>query len=163
MILAGLLTGCATSSFEIIKKQGLTTEVKVVPDRILLECEKQTNSADSDAYGFLMYVLDSKNTVACFVQTNVLDKRSCDRRLHQIGKILKTGKSIFIGGVGDLTSPPTFEKTLHHFPLRGTFPSNGQNLQFMVIANEIGLCYDAFSGDEKPCPREPFTFRKNPW
>lgn len=162
-VLASLLNGCATSSFEVIKKQKLATELKVTPDRILIECQKETNHDNGDAFGFLMYVLDSNNTVICFVQTNVLDKRSCDRRIQKIGNILKTGKSIFVGGMGDLISPKKFEKATYSFPKLGTFPSNGQNLQFIVIANENGFCYDAYSGDEKPCPRDPFTFGKGPW
>lgn len=155
------LPGCITSSFKIIKQHELATEVKVTPDRVLLECEFQYIDEDGEGYGFMMHVLDDQNTVLSIVQTNVIDKGSCFRHVEKIGKILKTGKLIYIGGMGNLNKPKIKEDKTYVFPYHGTFHGNGQNAQFMVIANERGLCYDAYSGDENPCPREPVFSLKN--
>lgn len=132
----------------------------MTPNRILLECEFQYKDESGDGYGFMMHVLDDENTVLSIVQTNVLDKGSCFERLKEIGKLLNTGKIIYIGGMGNLNKPRIKENKTYTFP-HGTFHGNGRNAQFMVIANEKGLCYDAYSGDEPPCPREPIFSLKN--
>ena len=159
MLLTCLVAGCSTSSFMLIKQDENAVEFKVTPDRVIMECEYQPDHDTKDAYGFLMHVLDEKNTVIAVVQGNVLDKGSCARRLQKIGKILRTGKSIYVGGMGSLTKPRKNECETYVFPGIGTFSGNGHTLQFMVIANEQGLCYDAYSGDEKPCPRPPFSLK----
>lgn len=155
--------GCATSSYHLIRQRTLAAEIKVTPDRIIMECEFQykgeDGDGDGDGYGFLMYVLDDANTVLSVVQTNVLDKKSCFRRIQKIGKILKTGRTIYIGGMGNITEPRSEESRTYTFPGFGTFHGNGRATQFAVIANERGLCYDAYSGDEQPCPREPFSLK----
>ena len=153
------LTGCATSPFRLLKNDEHMVELKVIPDRVLLECEYQPDHDTKDAYGFLMYILDDENTAISVVQGNVLNKSDCSRRLQKIGKILKTGKIIYVGGMGNLTKSKIIEGRQYTFPNIGTFQGNGQTVQFMVIANERGLCYDAYSGDEAPCPREPFSLQ----
>jgi len=155
------LSGCATSSFKLIKQHELAAELKVTPDRVLLECEFQNNDNSDNDYGFMMHVLDDQNTVLSIVQTNVIDKVSCLKRLEKIGKILKTGRVIYIGGMGNLSKPRIQETDVYTFPRLGTFSGNGRSAQFMVIGNEQGLCYDAYSGDEEPCPREPVFSLKN--
>src|SRR3989344_4883791 len=160
-LLIFFLSGCATSSFKLIKQHELAVELKMTPDRVLLECEPQHKDDSEDGYGFMMHVLDDENTVLSIVQTNVIDKGSCFRRIEKIGKIIKTGKAIYIGGMGNLIKPKIKENKTYTFPYLGTFPGNGRNAQFMVIANEKGLCYDAYSGDEDPCPREPVFSLKN--
>lgn len=154
-----LMSGCTTSTYRLIKQDKNAAELKVTPDRVLMECEFQPDHDTKDAYGFLMYILDEENTVISVVQPNVLDKKSCLRRIQKIGKILKTGKLIYVGGMGDLTKPKSKEDNKYTFPHIGTFNGNGKNLHFIVIANEKGLCYDAYSGDEEPCPREPFSLK----
>ena len=158
-VLTFLISGCATSSFKLIKQDKNAAEFKATPDRVIMECEYQPDHDTKDAYGFLMNVLDDENTVIAMAQGNVLDKASCFRRIQKIGKILKTGKVIYVGGMGYLTKPKRKEKEMYTFPKIGTFHGNGQTLQFMVIANEQGLCFDAYSGDEEPCPREPFSLK----
>lgn len=155
------LSACTTSSFKLIKQHELAAEIKVTPDRVLLECEFQYKDASGDGYGFMMHVLDNENTVLSIVQTNVIDKGSCLRRIEKIGKILRIGKMIYIGGMGNLNKSKIIESKTYIFPNLGTFHGNGQNAQFMVIANEQGLCYDAYSGEEEPCPREPVFSLKN--
>lgn len=154
-----LLSGCAASSFTLLTQEEYVTEIKVTPDRVLLECEFQYKDSSGEAYGFMMHILDQENSVLSVVQTNVLDKGSRFRRIQKIGKILKTGKAIYVGGMGDLKDPKIKEDQTYTFPHLGTFAGNGRNVQFMVIANEQGLCYDAYSGDEPPCPREPFSLK----
>lgn len=159
ILLVVFLSSCVTSSFKLIKQHELAAELEVTPDRILLECEFQYKDNSGDGYGFMMHILDDENTVLSIVQTNVLDKGSCYRRIEKIGKILKTGKTIYIGGMGNLAKPRSKEEKTYTFSHIGTFHGNGRNAQFMVIANEQGLCYDAYSGDEAPCPRDPFPIR----
>ncbi len=158
-ILTCLVSGCATSSFKLIKQDENAAEFKITPDRVIMECEYQPEHDTKDAYGFLMHILDDENTVIAVAQGNVLDKGSCFRRIQKIGKILKTGKMIYVGGMGYLNKPKRKENEIYAFPNLGEFYGNGHTLQFMVIANEQGLCYDAYSGDEDPCPREPFTLK----
>ncbi len=153
------LSGCVTSSFKVLRQRELAAEIKVTPDRVIVECEFQYKDEDGDGYGFLMHVLDDEKTVLSVVQTNVLDKGSCMRRLQKIGKILNTGKAIYIGGMGNVIKPRMEEERTYIFPNFGTFHRNGRSMQFAVVANEKGLCYDAYSGDEEPCPREPFSLK----
>ena len=154
-----LVCGCATSSFKLLNQYGNAVELKVTPDRVLLECEPQPGHEIEGAHGFLMYILDDQKTVITVAQPNVLDKEECFDGLQKIGKILKTGKIIYVGGIGDLTKPRAENDRKHTFPSLGVFPSNGKTIKFMVIANERGLCYDAHDGDKGLCPREPFSLK----
>jgi hypothetical protein len=151
-----LLAGCATSSYKVIRSGERGTELIVSPDRVLLECEPLIDADEKGLSGFMMHVLDEENTVLTLVQGNTLDTDSCHRRMKKMSEILRTGKVIFIGGTGDL-SEPRRKGRAHVFPRKGTFYSNDRVLGFAVITNEFGACFDAYSGDEKPCPREPFT------
>jgi hypothetical protein len=153
------ISGCSTSSFFLLKQDENAAEFKVTPDRILLECEYQFDNDTKDSYGFLMHVLDDENTVITVAQMNILDSESCLKRIQKIKKILSTGKIIYVGGMGYLTEPRRREEKQYTFPHIGTFHGNGRTLQFIVIANEQGLCYDAYSGEKKPCPAEPFSLK----
>lgn len=137
-------------------------ELKVTPDRVLLHCEPQPGHEVENAHGFMMHILDDKKTVLTVTQFNILDKEECFDGLRKIGKILKTGKIVYVGGVGDLTKLKAQNHRQYTFPGFGAFPSNSQSLKFVVIANDRGLCYDAQDGDKGPCPREPFSFKTLP-
>ena len=154
-----LMCGCATSSFSVIKQGDFVVELKVTPDRVLLECEPQPGHEVEGAHGFLMHILDDKKMVLAVTQFNILDKDECFDGLRKIERILKTGTNIYLGGMGDLTTPRAKSDRKYSFPGLGSFPSNGKTLKFMVIANERGLCYDAQDGDSGPCPREPFSLK----
>lgn len=154
-----LINGCSSVGFKVISQENHVTELSVAPSRILLECEYQSDNDTKGLYGFLIHTLDEENTVLTIVQNNTLDKEGCYERLKKIGKILKTGKSIYIGGMGEIREPRVKEERQYSFPGIGTFHDNGRSLQFIVIANELGACYDAYEGDKKPCPREPFSLR----
>lgn len=145
------LTGCISSTYRISNADGGRFELAVTPDRIALECEDVSENRDVP-YGFMIHVLDDAKTVIEVQQMNTLGKDDCDNRLVKIGRILRTGRNIYVAGVGDLDTPRKIEKWTHTFPAHGTFNSNGRVLQFMAIANENGLCFDAQMGDEKPCP-----------
>ena len=154
------LCGCATSSFKILYQGKLAVELQATPDRVLLECEYQHDNDTKGLYGFLIHLLDEEKTVLTVAQNNTLTEVDCTRRIKKIGKILNTGRSVYIGGMGDLTEPRIKGTRSYIFPHIGTFYDNGRSLQFSVIANEKGLCYDAYSGDEAPCPREPFPIKE---
>jgi hypothetical protein len=144
--------GCSTSSFKVLPRKNNTEEIVITPDRVILECS-DVGSDEGTFYGFSMHVLDHENTVLHVVQTNKLDKESCEKRITKIGKILSQGHSIHIVGVGDLHEPEEKEETTYAFKGLGIHPGNGRVLQFMYVLNENGGCYDAYSADKKPCPQ----------
>ncbi len=158
LMLAIFLSGCATSSYKIAKRDGGQYELLVTPDRVSMECENlQTD--DIVSYGFTLFVLDEKKTVLPVVQTNRIGESNCNERLRKIGKILKTGQRIYVAGIGDLEEPRKLREPSHFFPKHGTFMDNGRHLQFHAIANEKGECFDAYSGSEKPCPQGHFPLK----
>lgn len=160
MTLIFLVEGCATSSYRTFSSGGFATELFVTPDRVSMECEDLYDADEKGFAGFMMYVLDEQNTVLTLVQGNKIDKESCERRLRKIGKILRNGKKIYIAGTaGDLSEPRKRGKS-YLFPNKGKFESNERVLGFSAIANEYGECFDGYSGEEKPCPREPFPLKK---
>ena len=146
------MCGCATSSFEVLKQGDFVVELKVTPDRILLECEPQIGHEIENAHGFLVHILDLKKTVLTVAQFNVLDKEECFDGLRKIEKILKKGKIAYVGGMGDMTGSKSIDPHKYTFSRLGTFPSNGKTLKFMVIANELGFCFDAQNGDKGHAP-----------
>ena len=156
-----LLSGCATSSYRVLFQDHSAAELSVSPDRFLLECEDLHDADIKGMYGFMLHLLGDKNTVTTMLQTNTLDKASCENRLRKIGKILREGKSIYIAGRGDLEDDDLKSQRNYTFSQKGSFRSNGKSLQFVAISNDKGLCYDAYGGyEEKPCPPEPFPFWK---
>lgn len=156
-----LLMGCTSSSYQVLNSGEYGTELRVTPDRVLLECERLLDADERNLSGFMMHVLDEQNTVVTLVQGHTLDNKTCDLRIKKIDKILKNRKNIYIAGTGALNQPRTVGKT-YTFPKKGIFPNNGRVLGFAAIANEDGACYDAYSADEKPCPRDPFPLSKKP-
>ncbi len=155
-----IFIGCATSSYRILNQDDQSAELSVSSDRIVLECEWLYDSDIKGRYGFMIHVLDEENTVLTVGQGNTLDKRDCDRRIKIISKILQEGKNIYIAGIGNLNKPRIKGKRTYSFPQKGIFYDNERTLQFIAITNEYGSCYDAYSGEEKPCPREPFPTQK---
>jgi hypothetical protein len=155
-----LLASCTTSSYKILHQDDGSAELSISPDRVLLECEWLYDADVPGLFGFMIHVLDEKNTVLTINQGNTLDKNDCESRIQEISKILNKGRSIYIAGIGNLNEPRSKSKTLYNFPKKGIFEGNERTLQFVAIANEHGACYDAYSGSEKPCPRKPFPTQK---
>ena len=156
-----IFTGCASSLYKVRAQYKSLYEVTFSPDRIILECEFITDYTGDipEPHGFMMHVLDDKKTVFTAIQGNVLYKGDCDRRLNRIDEILKKGKIISLGGTGSLETSYGKSDAKYFFPKHGTYPSNGHVLQFLAIWNEHGLCYGAYEGDEKPCPRDGFPLQ----
>ncbi len=152
------LMGCATSTYRVLNSGEYGTELSVSPDRVLLECEILHDADEPGLAGFMIHVLDEENTVLSLVQGGALDEKSCERRIKRISEILRKGNRIYIAGTGDLNDPGKKGKA-YAFPKKGTFDRNGRVLGFVAIANEQGACYDAYSGEEKPCPRDPFPLK----
>lgn len=151
-LLAVLAQGCASSSFyKVANVKDGRVELSVTPDRVLLECEDTSENREIP-YGFMMHILDGENTVLDVVQGNTLSREDCQRRLDKIGRILKTGRTIYVGGIGGIDDPKVVEKWTYDFPHHGKFHSNGRVLQLIVTANDRGLCYGVYTGDAKPCP-----------
>ncbi|MFN7455480.1 MAG: hypothetical protein ACK5RO_12575 [Pseudobdellovibrionaceae bacterium] len=156
------LAGCASSSYKVDGKAEGRTQLLVTSNRVLIECEPITSYEGDikDPHFFTIYVLDESKTVLTVSQGNILGKEDCSRRISKIGKILKSGSQIFIGGMGDLDKPREMSEQLYSFPGLGLFPQNGRNLQFMVVWNDKGQCYNAYSGDQEPCPSDEFPIAK---
>jgi hypothetical protein len=148
---------CASSSYQIIRQKRTLAEFRTTPDRVVTECFLESGSDVKGRYWFGMHFLDDENTVLRVMQTNLLLKEECEERLKAVGKILKTGKLIYVGGSGSLIDPREKDNEVRFFPGHGTFSLNGRVLQFLVIANEKGLCYDAYRGNTPPCPEAPFS------
>ena len=162
LLSVGTMLGCASSSYKIDSQTEGRTQLLVTPNRVTLECYRLTDYAGDikEAHLFSMNVLDEDKTVLTVSQGNILGKEDCFRRINKIGKILKSGNKIYIGGMGSLDKPRETSDRLYTFPRLGQFPENGPNLQFMVVWNEKGMCYNAYSGDQKPCPGEEFPILK---
>jgi hypothetical protein len=157
-----VLVGCASSSYKIDSQTDGRTQLLVTSDRVLIECELITSYEGDikDPHFFTMYVLDENKTVLTVSQGNILGKEDCSRRINKIGKILKSSNQIFIGGMGNLDKSREMSERRYIFPGLGQFPENGRNLQFMVVWNDKGMCYNAYSGDQKPCPSDEFPIAK---
>ncbi len=159
---AAFLSGCVSSTYKVDRQEEGRTQILITRDRAILECYRLTDYAGDikEAHLFSMYVLDEDKTVLTVSQGNILGKEDCFRRINKIGKILKSGNKIFIGGMGNLDKPREMPERQYAFPGLGQFPENGRVLQFMVVWNENGLCYNAYSGDRKPCPADEFPLAK---
>ena len=157
-----LLLGCSSSSYKIDAEDKGRKQLLVTPNRVKLECYHLTDYEGEikSAHMFSIYVLDESKTVLSVSQSNIFDKEVCFERLNEIDKILKSGNKIYIGGIGNLDKPREAPKRHYSFPGIGQFPDNGRNLQFIVIWNEKGQCFNAFSGDQKPCPSAEFPIVK---
>ena len=162
LLIACALVACASSSYKIDSQTEGRTQLLVTSDRVLLECYRLTDYAGDvkEAHLFSMYVLDEDKTVLTVSQGNILGKEDCFRRINKIGKILKSGNKIFIGGMGNLDELRATPGRHYLFPSLGQFPDNGRVLQFVVIWNENNICYNAYSGDQKPCPSDEFPIAK---
>lgn len=145
--------GCATSSYKVVDTERNKKVLLVTPDRVILECS-DVGSDEGAFYGFSIFVLDNEKSVLSAIQTNKLDKESCEKRITKIGKILKQGLPVYIYGIGEPNEPANIGDTLYTFPGLGTYPENGRVLQFIYILNKNGACYDAYSADKKPCPQQ---------
>lgn len=161
VLFALTISGCAGTSYLVSDRDGAKIELMVAPDHVLLECEYASENKEVP-FGFMIHVLDDKKTVLTISQGNTVSKNDCDNRLKKIGRILtKTAKPIYIAAIGDIDEPRTAEATKYTYPGVGTFNGNGRALQFRAIANEEGLCFDAYSWDDKPCPGQDFPIRDN--
>ena len=156
------MVGCASSSYKIDRQTEGRTQLLVTSDRVILECYRLTDYAGDikEAHLFSINVLDEDKTVLTVSQGNILGKEDCFRRISKVGKILKSGSKIFIGGMGNLGRPRESQERSYSFPGLGQFQVNGRVLQFMVVWNDKGLCYNAYSGDQKPCPSDEFPIEK---
>ncbi|MDZ4678329.1 MAG: hypothetical protein SGI74_12565 [Oligoflexia bacterium] len=151
------MSGCTTPPYRITKQQGRKVEFNVAPERILMECEEiKTHEV---LYGFMIHVLDEENTVLTMSQGNRLGKKTCFDGIKKIERILKRGKHIYIGAIGDFEVPRVKEEYKYTYPKLGTFHGNGRAFGFMAIANEHGDCYDAYYGDKMPCPQSEFPIK----
>ena len=160
-----LFSSCTLPSYRVLNQVGRKTELIVAPNRVLLQCEDVQDPSEKPVdthgrFGFNIDVLDDQNTVLSVSQGSVIGRKDCEERLEKIGKILRNGKQIYIGAIGNIDSPRIMEKEWRStFPGIGTFYSNSRALQFIVIANEKGECFSAYYGTEKPCPRGDFPIK----
>ncbi len=150
------------SYYKILKidKERNRSEIEVTPDRVIAVCESVTEEFPN-LRGFQFFVLDDKNTVISIIRTNTIDKSVCNREIAKINIILKNGKKIYFGGMGDALDSHVKEGNEYFFKNHGKFKSNSRVLQWMVISNERSECFAAYRADEKPCPTGEFPIGKN--
>ncbi len=140
-----LLFSCATGlKYERLSWHDRGLEVLASPDRILLECQKVSD--ENDLHGFMIHVLDDQNKVVDFIQGGTLSREDCSSAVNEINKVLTDAKRIYIGGVTDPAADPQLDDELFTFPNLGRFPSSKVCVQFIVLKNERGECYDANVG-----------------
>jgi hypothetical protein len=154
-----MIIGCATSSFKILNQKKSAVEILATPDRVITECERVETDDRGVVYGFMVHVLDDKKTSFTLVQTNTLDKESCERRSGKIQNILNNGDQIYLFGIGDFQEPRRTGLRKYNFANFGSVEDNGRSLQFIAIKNERNQCFGAFSAEEQPCPPEPFPIK----
>lgn len=152
--------GCSTSSYRVVKRYERRHELKVTPDRIALQCEQiEAVDGEESMYGFMIHVLDEEKTVLSIIQGNTLPKETCFERIERLSEILSHSEFVFVTGIGDM-DPRKKEERTHTFPKHGTFHDNGRVLQFMLLTNGQGACYDAYYHERKPCPRDEFPMKE---
>lgn len=149
-----LLSGCATSSYRVLRTRGMKAEISVTADRVITECAKV--SEEDDLYMFIVYALDEQNTVLTAAHGNNSDKDNCENRQRQVERVLATGKHIYLAGMGYPNEPREIDSEKHSFPKHGVFEGNGRHLQLMIVANEIGDCFGAYIGEDEKCPDGDF-------
>lgn len=158
-----IFAGCTTTTFNIKKEADGVTELLVTPDRVLLQCEELDEEPDSGAYGFMVHILDEKNTVVTSALNIRPDKKTCECYIYTLSHILKNGYRILIGSRGSISvhSRTNDEERFHYtFSGHGTFSSNGRSLDFDFMANEKGQCYGPAYGDNESCPQFPFSLKE---
>ena len=151
------LSGCVTSKYFASKQKASGTDIKVTPDRIIVECEFITDYEGdrSEPYGFMIHVLDNEKTVLTLSSATVLEKRDCVDWLKQSEKIIQKAQLVTVRGRGDAQAPVVAEKYKHTFKHHGTYLGNGRSLNFLAIWNDKGQCLDIFNrSKEDQCSRE---------
>lgn len=144
--------GCASSIYQTTSPAKDKTVITVTSDRLFVECEN-LQSDEAEYYGFSIYVLDEEKTVTSVIQTNVLDKESCEERYLKVGKIVKNGKQVNIFGYGNLNESRVLSDDKVQIGSRD-FPLNGRVLQFIYVTNEKGECFNGYQTPEKSCAQE---------
>ena len=160
VVLTAITTACVSSSYRVSDQDGKKLELMVTPDRVLLQCELASELQEIP-YGFMIHVLDEEKTVLSVIHGKTLAKSDCMNRIEKIGRILKTGKKIYIAGVGDIDEPRTVESWQYNYPGIGTFHGNGRVIQLFAISNENGLCFSSHNWEERPCPSDGFPIKDN--
>ena len=134
----------------------------MTPDRIVIECEDVQDpdvKPDEDGrYGFTLSVLDDRKTVLSVIQGNVMDKKTCFDRVETLSRFFKRGKMIYIAGAGEMPDHPSDTVRYVDFPGKGRFLVNNRILHFMLLMNDVGDCFDAYNGTNKPCPEPGSEF-----
>jgi hypothetical protein len=166
VISLALWSACSSSNYKIIDMDRGRTELQVSPNRILLECEDiedHTNAGDPEgSFGFMLHILDEENTVVTAIEEPVTTRKYCFERLNKIDRIIKNGKSVYIGAHHALDVPRIKEARSYLFGKKGPYFGNGRTLQLSVIKNEQGQCYTAHSGDNEPCMPPEFPIKNSP-
>lgn len=156
------LIGCSTSSYRINGVDSGHIEFVVTPDRVIVEClfiDDYTGDLKSP-YGFLIHILNDRKSVFSLGHSTVLDHSVCVSRMNEVRKLIKNGEKIYVGGIGKVGESRQQNELRYLFPGLGTFPDSGESLGFQVIWNDKGQCFDSYSGDAQPCPRNYFPLGK---
>lgn len=144
--------GCASSIYQTTSPAKEKTIITVTADRLSLECEN-LQSDEAEYYGFSIYVLDEEKTVTSVIQTNPLDKGSCEERYSKVAKIIRHGKQVSIFGYGNLKETRVLSGDGVQFG-ENSFPLNGRVLQFIYITNDKGECFNGYQTPGKSCAQE---------
>lgn len=164
-----LITACTTTNYNtqesyfIAKniKFGLT-EIVATPDRIIAKCEELDEDPDEGRYGFGVFILDEKNTVVMSGLNIRPDKENCYKHLKKVNTLLKRSKSVYIASRGSIGEEPLDPGQFKYkFPKHGTYYSNGQYLDWALISNDRGDCYNPHAKPKESCLEYPFPIEKH--
>lgn len=148
---------CVSSFYKNDKQQGMKAELSASPDRIVATCEKVSD--ENDHYMFQIFILNEKRTFLTAVQGNNTDYKGCEEWKDSVNKVLKTGHKIYLGVMGYPDKSDKTDDETVYFPNHGIVVNSGRVVQFIVIANENGICHDAYHGNSKPCPGRDFPIK----
>lgn len=140
-----VLQSCSTKPlYEVNRKGGSLGIVEIIttPDRVLPYCEKIDTSPGR--YGFMVKILDDKNTVGGGVGM-MSNLKGCKDWEAGVRKILEKGKRIRLVGTGRYDEPRIKKEFTYTFPGHGTFHSNGRSFGLTAITNEHQDCFGMFS------------------
>ncbi len=160
LILTQLMACVTGSSYKINRSFSHRYELKVTPDRVIMECEKNYTDDGQLFYGFFIHILDEEKTVTSIFQTTKMYDDDCFKRVKVLDKAISTSKILYISGVGWLLDARVKNIDLaYDFPKHGKYFSNGRSMSFAYLMNETGFCYDAYNGLDKPCPGEDYPMK----
>lgn len=151
-----MFSSCTTSSYRLIHNDEGRMGVVVTGDRVIFSCEDVQDPDEpiekDGRYGFMVLVLDNKNTYSTFVQFNFVTKKTCLDRMAKLEKMKQRSKKFYIAGYSAAFEKPGDSARSSFFPGYGKMKESGWTIGFSVFKSDDNECITKAFGDGKPCP-----------